>query len=231
MLRNEDIYAYISAPYDLLVSKEDYENNIPKALFEIADFLNKDVADLGAGTGRLTCMVAPHSRTITAVDFAADMLKVTGHKLTQMGLTNWKTSVADLRQFPIEDRSLDIVIAGWSVCYVCSTNNEDWKINLQQVMNEFDRVLRPGGTAIILETLGTGHEEPAPPDFLIPYYKALEAQYGFRHRSIRTDYRFDSVGQAEQVCRDFFGDELGDRIKANQTSIVPECTGIWWRHK
>jgi hypothetical protein len=45
MLRNDDIYAHISTPYDLLVSKEDYEGNIPQSLLEITDFSNKDVVD------------------------------------------------------------------------------------------------------------------------------------------------------------------------------------------
>ncbi|WP_027091435.1 hypothetical protein [Cohnella thermotolerans] len=64
-----------------------------------------------------------------------------------------------------------------------------------------------------------------------PYYRALAEEYGFRHRAIRTDYRFDSPEQAETLCRNFFGDELGDRIREERLTIVPECTGIWWRRK
>jgi hypothetical protein len=48
LLRNDDIYEYISTPYDLLISKEDYMHHIPATLFEIADFTNKDIADLSA---------------------------------------------------------------------------------------------------------------------------------------------------------------------------------------
>jgi ubiquinone/menaquinone biosynthesis C-methylase UbiE len=229
LLRNDDIYEYISTSYDLLVSKEDYLNNIPRTLFEIADFNNKDVADLGAGTGRLTCMVAAQSKSIAAVDFAADMLKVTANKLSQMALTNWKTSVSDLRQIPLEDQSIDIVIAGWSICYLGSSNHQEWKENLLLIMKEINRVLRPNGTIIILETLGTGNEQPTPPDFLINYFETLGDQYRFNHKAIRTDYQFDSVQQAEELCREFFGDLLGDRIIKEQSRIVPECTGIWWR--
>jgi ubiquinone/menaquinone biosynthesis C-methylase UbiE len=229
LLRNDDIYEYISTTYDLLVSKEDYLNNIPRTLFDIADFNNKDVADLGAGTGRLTCMVAAQSKSMVAVDFAADMLKVTANKLSQKGLTNWKTSVSDLRQLPLEDQSIDIVIAGWSICYLASSNHQEWKENLLLIMREINRVLRPNGTIIILETLGTGNEEPTPPDFLINYYETLRDQYRFNHKAFRTDYQFDSVQQAEELCREFFGDLLGDRIIKEQSSIVPECTGVWWR--
>jgi ubiquinone/menaquinone biosynthesis C-methylase UbiE len=230
LLRNDDIYEHISTPYDLLVSKEDYMRNIPAALFEIADFNSKDVADLGAGTGRLTTMVAANAKSIVAVDFAAEMLKVTASKLSKMNLTNWKTSVSDLRKLPLEDQSMDIVMAGWSICYLGSSNNKEWSDNLLQILSEINRVLRPNGTVIILETLGTGNEQPTPPDFLESYYMKLEQEYGFRHKAIRTDYEFDSVVQAEEICRDFFGDSLGDQIKELQMKIVPECTGIWWRN-
>ncbi len=230
MLRNDDIYEYIATPYDLLVSKEDYKGNIPAALAEIVDFNQKDIADLGAGTGRLTCMAASQAKTIIAVDFAADMLKVTANKLDQMGLTNWRTNVSDLRHIPsLQDESMDIVMAGWSVCYVSNSNHQDWARNLDQVIKEMERILRPKGTLILLETLGTGHTEPAPPDYLKNYYEALEQKYGFKHKAIRTDYAFDSAEQAEQLCRDFFGEELGERIREEQSNIVPECTGIWWR--
>lgn len=157
------------------------------------------------------------------------MLRLTASKLTQMNLKNWKTSVSDLRQLPLEDHSFDIVMAGWSICYLASSNNNEWSDNLSQVLNEIIRVLRPNGTIIILETLGTGNEQPAPPDFLQSYYTKLEQEYGFKHKAIRTDYEFDSVEQAEEVCRDFFGDSLADRIKEEKMRIVPECTGIWWR--
>lgn len=43
MLTNEDIYASISTPYDLLVSKEDYMGLIPATLAEIVDFHHIDV--------------------------------------------------------------------------------------------------------------------------------------------------------------------------------------------
>jgi ubiquinone/menaquinone biosynthesis C-methylase UbiE len=135
LLRNDDIYEYISTSYDLLVSKEDYLNHIPKTLFEIADFNDKDVADLGAGTGRLTCMVADQAKSIVAVDCAADMLKVTANKCSQKGLTHWRTAVSDLRQLPLEDQSIDIIIAGWSICYLGSSNHKEWKENLTLIMN------------------------------------------------------------------------------------------------
>ena len=101
---------------------------------------------------------------------------------------------------------------------------------LAKAITEMFRVLRPGGTAIILETLGTGNETPAPPnDGLAQFYEILENEYGFALTTLRTDYRFDSPAEGQALLRFFFGDELADRIVVEQLTILPECTGVWSR--
>ncbi|WP_218240906.1 hypothetical protein, partial [Pseudomonas sp. 2822-17] len=87
---------------------------------------------------------------------------------------------------------------------------------------EIMRVLRTNGTAIIFETMGTGFETPNPPAFLKQYYSLLENKYGFSHKWIRADYEFDSVQQAEELTRFFFGDELADRVVNEKLTRVPE---------
>jgi ubiquinone/menaquinone biosynthesis C-methylase UbiE len=50
------------------------------------------------------------------------------------------------------------------------------------------RVLRPGGTTILLETLGTGQETLHPPTpELAALYDLLQIKYGFNQTRIRTD--------------------------------------------
>lgn len=230
MLSSQDAYHNnISDPYDRLVSCEDIYRNIPASLLEISDFRGKVIVDLGAGTGRLSEMVAPLASKVIAVDFAANMLKKAAEKLTHLNLKNWTTHVADMRSLQIEDNSIDVVIAGWSICYLASSGNEAWKENLDQVMNEGTRILKNHGMFIILETLGTGNEEPIIYDFLKMYFDSLTNEYGFNHKAIRTDYKFDSVEEAEKIMNQFFGEELSNQVKASQSPIVPECTGIWWR--
>ena len=38
---------------------------------------NKDVVDLGSGSGQVTLKLAPGARSVIAVDFSADMLRIT----------------------------------------------------------------------------------------------------------------------------------------------------------
>lgn len=224
---HDEVYSSKAEKYERLISREDYLGNIPRTLLEITSFSDCDVIDMGAGTGRLTCMFAPLSKSIAAFDLAQPMLDVTAEKLKKTGLSNWRTEVADHRALPVEDNSADIVLAGWSFCYLGSTNVSNWQENIQLVISEMKRVVRRGGSLIILETLGTGREHPEPPDFLIEYYKSLEG-YGFCHKVIRTDYLFKSLEEAGDLTKFFFGDELANNIIERGLTVLPECTGVWW---
>ena len=55
----QEIYAEHGSRYDELVSREDYQRNILPALQEIRVMDGLDVVDLGAGTGRIACLLAP----------------------------------------------------------------------------------------------------------------------------------------------------------------------------
>jgi ubiquinone/menaquinone biosynthesis C-methylase UbiE len=212
-----------------LVSREDYQENIPRALGQIRPFAGLDVVELGAGTGRLSCMVAPLAKTILVSDISAHMLDVATAKLEKTGLQNWTVTVADNRALPVVDRAADVSIAGWSLGYFTIWYAESWRQEIGQALAEMKRVLRPGGTVVILETLGTGSEKPCPPgDALATYYAWLENEHGFSSTWIRTDYRFQSLSEAQESTRFFFGDEFADRIGRENWVILPECTGLWW---
>lgn len=91
------------------------------------------------------------------------------------------------------------------------------------------RVLRPGGTAIIIETLGTATETPRPPSsHLADLYSWLETGHGFASSWIRTDYQFVSLREAEELTWFFFGLEMAELVVREKLIILPECTGIWW---
>jgi ubiquinone/menaquinone biosynthesis C-methylase UbiE len=148
--------------------------------------------------------------------------------LTRDGFTNWQLEVADHRKIPAADASADLVIGGWTICYAALWSKGNWEADLDAVLAEMDRVRRPGGSIAILETLGTGHETPHPPDELKPYFARLVA-LGFKQAWIRTDYRFASPEEAVELTRFFFGDALADRLAASGATDLPECTGVWWR--
>jgi ubiquinone/menaquinone biosynthesis C-methylase UbiE len=228
MPTQEEIYKTEGDKYEALIAREDYQGNILKSLQEIMSLENRIAYDLGAGTGRLARMLAPLVKHVRAFDISEEMLRVCREKLTASGLTNWQVDVADHRQLPVDDQSADLVVSGWSVAYLAVWNPASWRAELGKWMVEMRRVLKPNGHIILFESLGTGNESPIELEHLKDYYPWLD-EAGFQHKWIRTDYKFDSLDEAEYLSRFFFGDELGEKVRQNKWQILPECTGVWWR--
>ena len=222
------IYQSDADRYDALVSREDYQGNIRRALEEIVSPDDLDVLDLGAGTGRLTLILAPRAKSIRAFDSSAEMLRVCRERLIASGLSNWQVDVADHRNLPVEDHSVDVVVSGWSVSYLAVWNPEQANQELDKWLLEMRRVLRKDGMIILFESLGTGNESPMRLEHVETTYQWLDDN-GFQNKWIRTDYQFESIEEAEELSRFFFGDELGDKVKQNNRVILPECTGMWWK--
>lgn len=219
------IYQNQAAQYDLMVSREDYQGNLLPALEAICPFAGLDVVELGAGTGRLTKQIAPLAKSLVALDISEHMLA----KLAEL-LPNIRTIAADNRSVPLVSATADVVIAGWSVAHSVGWYPETWREETGKAIAEMQRLVRPGGTIMVLETLGTGNETPAPPnEGLAAFYRMLETEYGFTQTALRTDYQFESPAEGQALLRFFFGDELADRVVAEQLTILPECTGIWSR--
>lgn len=226
----QQIYAHQASKYDAMVSREDYQGNILKSLKMLAPLSGADVVEMGAGTGRLTRLLAPLVNSIRAYDNAPHMLHTARKVLEGRGIFNVTLQHADNRSLPTESESADLAIAGWSFGHAVGWYGTNWQRHIHQMMDEMLRVVKPGGVAVIFETMGTGTDQPAPPSTgLAAYYQWLEQEREFRYQWIRTDYAFASVQEADDLTRFFFGDVLADRIVLEQMKILPECTGIWWK--
>ena len=226
----EEIYAQHADVYDALVLREDYQNNLFKTLESIVPLAGLDVVEFGAGTGRLTRLLAPVVNSIRAFDASAHMLEVARRRLHEMGLENWSLAVAPNTALPVEDASADLALEGWSFGHAVGWFPDRWREEIGAAIGEMERVLRSEGTAILIETMGTGSEVPIPPtEGLAELYRWLEQAQGFEYTFARTDYRFMTVAEADTLTRFFFGDELADRIVRENMMILPECTGFWWK--
>jgi hypothetical protein len=100
---------------------------------------------------------------------------------------------------------------------------DSWRDEIGAAVDETTRVIRAGGAAIVLETMTTGSETAAPPtEGLATHYRWPEAERGFSRTPIRTDYQFESLEEADRLTRFFFGDERVDRVRRDNSVILPK---------
>ena len=230
--RLELIFNRHAEEYHELVAAEDWQGNLPRALAEITSFEGKTVIELGAGTGRVTAIVAPWAGKVLAFDISRHMLDKAASNIKSRGLTNVAVAVANNKSIPLADASADVVIEGWSFGYTVSQGQSYWRNEADALISESTRLLRRGGTLVIIETLGTGFRMPAAPGSVLPvFYGYLERQLGFAARWVRTDYCFPSLTEARRLVELFFGQMVDYDLGAGRQVIVPECTGIWWRER
>lgn len=226
--KQREIYQSEGERYEALISREDYQENIPRAIEEIINPDGLDIIDLGAGTGRLTLILTPRAQSIRAFDLSAEMLRVCRQRLRAGGLSNWQVGLADHRQLPVNDHSADLVVSGWSVSYLAVWNPDHAGQGLDRWLTEMQRILRKEGTIILFESLGTGNETPMRLKHLETTYQWLDDN-GFQNKWIRTDYQFESLNEAADLAGFFFGAEMADLVHERRSVILPECTGVWWR--
>jgi ubiquinone/menaquinone biosynthesis C-methylase UbiE len=222
----QQIYTERADWYDRMVSREDHAGRLLPAVLAVCALDGARVVEFGAGTGRVTRLIASRARCVRAFDQSSSMLGVA----RRLGLANVTFGVADNRAMPVRSGWADVAIEGWSFSHTTDWYPGSWREEAGRAFDEMLRVLRPGGMAVAIETLGTGYETPTPPSpVLAEYYDWLERERGFTRTWCRTDFLFESLEEAEDLARGFFGHEIADRIAREKLLAVPECTGIWWR--
>lgn len=227
MPTEKEVYDSHADQYEMLILREDYQSNIPKEINKIKPFAGLDIVEIGAGTGRLTRFLNDKAHNLAACDASHHMLKQAKAVLSEKGATNTSISVADMRHTPFESHSADMVIAGWSFCYLAVWGGDDWKHEIDAGLAEAKRLLKSGGVMLILENYGTGYESPNPPPHLNTYFDYLK-QKGFSSSWFRTDYKFTSFKEALDLSGFFFGEEYARKVRENHWTILPECTGLLW---
>jgi SAM-dependent methyltransferase len=100
------------------------------------------VVDIGCGPGDLVAELSPRLKEtrITGIDLSSSMLLWAGRHATADGRV--KFLVGDAGDLPFSDASVDVVVSTLSMHH--------WS-DPAEVFSEIDRVLRPGGVALIYD--------------------------------------------------------------------------------
>ena len=222
-----DIYRRHRIEYDRLVNAEDCEHHLPAFLRSIADWRGKTVLEGGLGTGRVTEMFIEPARRVVGFDREAHMLDAARERLAPFA-NKLELRVADNLALPLLPEKADVFIEGWSWGHAVVDGPGDVEETTEALFAQVRKNLAPGGTVVLIETLGTNALSPAAPHpRLAEFYQILQSLYGLRQTALSTDYRFSSAAEAAEVLGFFFGDAMARAIRAAGAAVVPEWTGVW----
>ncbi len=226
----DTLYQHHPAEYELLVSHEDYQGSLLPAIERLQPLDGATAAEFGCGTGRVTALLAGKVKRLHAFDLNYAMLRAARDRRRREKWSGVSLAQADSRQMPVRSGWADFAIEGWAFLHIAVWNPDDWQVQLGRALDEMQRLVRPGGRMILIETLGTGEASPNPEPRFREVYDFLEAERGFRMEWIRTDYRFESLAPVRKVVVPLFGAGMLDRlVRTPQGLVLPECTGLWWR--
>ncbi|MGD0734363.1 MAG: metalloregulator ArsR/SmtB family transcription factor [Terracidiphilus sp.] len=108
------------------------------------------IADLGAGEGAFSLLLAQRAKKIIAVDTSANMIEVAREQAQRHGIKNVEYRLGDMEEVPIEAASVDLVFFSQSLHHA---------LHPERALSEASRILRPGGRVIILDLLKHRFEE------------------------------------------------------------------------
>lgn len=166
------------------------------------------VLDVATGAGHTALAFAPHVARVVAADLTEEMLAKTAALAAERGLDKLETRVADAEALPFEDAAFDLV--------TCRLAFHHFP-NPRRVVDEFARVLKPGGI------LGFSDNIVVPDRQAAGYYNAYEKLRDPSHHWVyplaRLQAMFEQAGltveATRQLSKEFEFHDWADRQHAS----------------
>jgi ArsR family transcriptional regulator len=109
-----------------------------------------EIADLGAGDGNFSFLLATSAKMVIAVDSSEKMLEVARDHAVRNGILNIDFRHGDMEELPIPAAAVDVAFFSQSLHHA---------LHPARALSEAQRILRPGGRVVILDLAKHRFEE------------------------------------------------------------------------
>jgi len=192
---------------------------------ERADWTDRDVLDVGCGTGFHLPHFATMARSVTGVEPHEPLLAIARRRVRR--LQDVRVLAGEAGALPLPDASVDVAHARWS--YFFGPGSEPGLL-------ELDRVMRRGGTAFVIDndpersTFG-GWFRRGFPEVDPAAIERFWSLHGWSRERLDLAWTFDSRDDFEAVVRIELPTVVAEEVIAEH----PDATGVdyavnlWWR--
>ncbi|WP_033295423.1 class I SAM-dependent methyltransferase [Amycolatopsis jejuensis] len=207
---------YHQQVYDVENRAQDTDGEIWRVLREECGWTGRDVLDIGCGDGYHLPVFARDARSVLGIEPHPPLARDAERRVRDLGNVRIRLGRAQL--LPVDDASVDVVHA--RTAYFFGPGCEPG-------LREAERVLRPGGSIVIVDLDVTsepygGWMRADLPHYDPPAVERFFAAQGFGCRRVRTRWRFADFAAAESVLKIEFSAKVARQAIADTRRLNPE---------
>lgn len=212
------------ATYELENRAFDPDHLVESAIRGIAEWGGRDVLDIGCGAGFHLPRFAIEAAGVTGVEPHPELAALARRRVRR--LRNISVLDGSATALPLPDSSVDVVHARWAYFF---------GPGCEPGLAEIDRVLRPGGTAFVIDndpttsTFGSWFRRGFP-DVDPARVETFWQEQGWQRERVLTRWRFESTEDLAAVVRIELPTAVAEDVLSTwEGREVDYAVNVWWR--
>ena len=198
---------------------------IEAAMASLHPFAGADLVDVGCGTGfHLPRFASLGCASVVGVEPHPPLVSLAEQRIS--GMPDVRVLEGAAQSLPLADASMDIAHARWAYFFGAGC---------EPGLRELERVLRPRGTAYVIDNDATRSTfgrwfTRANPSYDPVAVERFWARQGWSRERLVIDWEFDSREDFESVVRIEFPETAAEGILAEHDGTgVDYAVSLWWR--
>jgi len=210
--------------YEIENQAFDRDGLVWSAIGEFADWGGRDVLDIGCGTGFHLVHFAETARSVIGVEPHDDLAAIARRRVRRLEQTSVVAGLADA--LPLDAASVDFAHARWAYFF---------GPGCEPGLAELERVMRPGGTAVVIDNDPTrstfgGWFRVGFPEVDPAAVEAFWEARGWSRTCVLTSWEFASREELEEVVRIELPTEAAESALAGHSGLrVDYAVNLWHR--